>query len=401
MLRITAITLILLALVSLLLLMHYYVYRRISSLFGLGKDRRLLVCFFILALSFPLAMFLSRTVDGPLVRVFYWLAGTWFGFIFLGLAVFSLQHLAQFLLKLSGVIWPGRIWGWTAVGLTLLTGIYGLINAAVIRVTEVTIPISKMQSPQVTIVLLTDIHVGAVYGPRYLEKIVTKTNSLKPDLVAIAGDLFDGSAKPDYRMVRPLEKLEAPAFFVTGNHEVYEGVDVTTSLVARTGVTVLRNRMAESHGLQLIGLDAPLREGRRAGIFDQFQGSIDPGKPALLLYHIPMGLDQARERGVDLQLSGHTHNGQLFPFTLVMPLAYRFYRGLGREVREEYARGNPGSLLRTEQQEGLAGADPFYIYVSQGVGSWGPPMRIGTRSEIIKINMVPATGQSTKKGGSS
>jgi hypothetical protein len=84
-----------------------------------------------------------------------------------------------------------------------------------------------------------------------------------------------------------------------------------------------------------------------------------------------------------------------------MPLAYRFYRGLGREVREEYARGNPGSLLRTEQQEGLAGADPFYIYVSQGVGSWGPPMRIGTRSEIIKINMVPATGQSTKKGGSS
>jgi predicted MPP superfamily phosphohydrolase len=366
--RIIVISLVLLTLVSLLLLMHYYVYRRIVSLFNLAKMSWLLACFFIMALSFPLAMFLSRTVDGRLVRIFYWLAGSWFGFIFLGLALFSLLHLTEFLLKTAGIVWPGRAWGWLAMGLTISVGVYGLINAAVINITEVTIPVKRLKPPKVTIALLTDIHVGAVYGPRYLEKIVARTNGLKPDLVAIAGDLFDGSAKPDYRMVRPLEKLEAPAFFVTGNHEVYEGLDITTELVARAGVTVLRNTVVSNHGLQIAGIDAPSRETRKNPAISEISKQFNGSDPVVLLYHIPLGLEQAKAAGVDIQLSGHTHNGQLFPFTLIMPLAYKFYKGLGKVT------GSNGN---------------FYIYVSQGVGSWGPPMRIGTRSEIIKITLVP------------
>jgi predicted MPP superfamily phosphohydrolase len=108
-----------------------------------------------------------------------------------------------------------------------------------------------------------------------------------------------------------------------------------------------------------------MREGRKAGLFDKFDGKLDPGKPSILLNHIPTGLEQAKARGIDLQLSGHTHNGQIFPFTLLMPMFYRFYSGYGRD-------------------------GGFQIYVSHGVGTWGPPIRIGSQSEIIKINLVPA-----------
>lgn len=365
MLRTFIFSLIILAIISILLLMHFYVYRRIVALFALPKTGWLFTAFLLLALSFPLAMFLSRTVDGPLIRGFYGLAATWLSFVFLGLMLFGVLHLTQLLFRLADHPLPQITLGWASIALTILIGIYGLVNASVVRITEATIGLDKMKEPKVTIALLTDIHVGAVYGPKYLQKNVDRTNALNPDLVVIAGDLFDGSAKPGYGMVQPLENLIVPAFFVTGNHEVYEGVDITTELVARTGVKVLRNEITEFRGLQIVGIDAPSRESRKNPGIEDISAQLNKTLPVLLLYHIPLGLEQAKAAGVDLQLSGHTHNGQLFPFNLLMPLFYRFYRGHGRD-------------------------GGFQIYVSQGVSTWGPPMRIGTRSEIIKINLVPA-----------
>ncbi|MDO9026562.1 MAG: metallophosphoesterase [bacterium] len=365
MFRTAAISIVLAVIISLLLLMHFYVYKRTLALLGLPKSPALFIALALLTISFPLAMILSRTVDGPLVKMLYTTAAVWLGLVFLAFASSALVHLIQLLLGLARQPLGHRMLGWSAIILSLLAFIYGLVNTAVIRTTDITIGLKELKESKVTVALLTDIHVGAVYGPEYLEKIVARTNALKPDLVAIAGDLFDGSAKPNYGLVQPLEGLQAPVFFVTGNHEVYEGIDITTGLVARTGVTVLRNQLAEFRGLQIVGLDAPLREGRKSGIFDKFDGKIDPEKPAILLYHIPVGLEQAKERGIDLQLSGHTHNGQIFPFTLLMPLVYRFYSGYGRD-------------------------GDFQVYVSHGVGSWGPPIRIGSKSEIIKINLVPA-----------
>ncbi len=365
MLRTLAVAFMVALLFALMGLMHFYVYRRTGALLGLPKSPALLIALALLTILFPLAMILSRTVDGPLVRVLYVAAASWLGLVFLAFTASALVHLIQLLFALARHPLGHRTLGWSTITLSLLAFTYGLVNAAVIRTTEITIGIKGLKEPKVTVALLTDIHLGAVYGPKYLQKIVDRTNALNPGLVAIAGDLFDGSAKPDYRLVKPLEGLQAPAFFVTGNHEIYEGVDITTALVAKTGVKVLRNQMVEFRGLQIVGLDAPLREGRKARIFDEFDGKIGPEKPALLLYHIPVGLEQARERGIDLQLSGHTHNGQIFPFSLLMPLVYRFYSGHGRD-------------------------GDFQIYVSHGVGNWGPPLRIGSQSEIIKINLVPA-----------
>ncbi|MBI5806352.1 metallophosphoesterase [candidate division TA06 bacterium] len=365
MIRTLAVAFMVALLFTLMGLMHFYVYKRTGALLGLPKSPALFIALTLLTILFPLAMILSRTVDGPLVRVLYIAAASWLGLVFQSFTASALVHLIQLLFDLARHPLGQRTLGWSTIGLSLLVFFYGLLNAALIRTTEITIGIKGLREPKVTIALLTDIHVGAVYGPKYLQNIVDRTNALNPNLVAIAGDLFDGSAKPDYRLVKPLEGLQAPAFFVTGNHEVYEGLDVTTELVSKTGVTALRNRLAKFQGLQIIGLDAPLREGRKSGIFDKFDGTIDPDKPSILLYHIPVGLEQAKERGIDLQLSGHTHNGQMFPFNLLMPLFYRFYNGYGRD-------------------------GDFQIYVSHGVGNWGPPLRIGSRSEIIKIDIVPA-----------
>lgn len=365
MLRTIIFSVVILSIISILIVMHLYIYRRIITLFTLSKAGWLFTAFLLMALSFPLAMFLSRTVDGPLVRGFYGMAATWLGFVFLGLMIFGMMHLLQLLFRLASNPLPPIACGWASVALTLLLGIYGMVNASVIRTTAATVVLNKMKGPEVTLVLLTDIHVGAVYGPKYLQKIVDRTNALNPDLVVIAGDLFDGSAKPGYGMVQPLENLKAPAFFVTGNHEVYEGVDITTGLVARTGVRVLRNEVTEFRGLQIAGVDAPSRESRKNTGVEGISAQLNKTLPILLLYHIPLDLKQAKAAGMDLQLSGHTHNGQMFPFNLLMPMFYRFYKGYGRD-------------------EGLQ------IYVSQGVSTWGPPMRIGTRSEMIKINLVPA-----------
>ena len=167
--------------------------------------------------------------------------------------------------------------------------------------------------------------------------------------------------------MKPLEGLQAPAFFVTGNHEIYEGVDITTALVAKAGVRVLRNETAECCGLQLLGVDSPRGNSKSNPALLELAAKPDRDreKPSVLLYHIPLGTADAQSAGIDLQLSGHTHNGQIFPFSLFMPLVYRFYSGYGRD-------------------------GDFQIYVSHGVGNWGPPLRIGSRSEIIKIDLVPA-----------
>ncbi|MDP2807152.1 MAG: metallophosphoesterase, partial [bacterium] len=333
---------------------------------GLPKNPALFMALALLTLSFPLAMILSRTVDGPLVRIGYTVAACWFGLVFLAFTASALVHLIQLLFDLARHPLGQRTLGWSTIGLSLLAFLYGLVNAAVIRTTEITIGLKDMQSPKVTIALLTDIHLGAVYGPKYLQKIVDRTNALNPDLVAIGGDLFDGSAKPDYSLVKPLENLSAPAFFATGNHEIYEGVDITTALVAKAGVRALRNEAAECCGLQILGVDSPRNNSKNSPALVELAAKLgrDNQKPSVLLYHIPLGIEEAKSAGIDLQLSGHTHNGQIFPFSIFMPLVYRFYSGYGRD-------------------------GGFQIYVSQGVGTWGPPVRIGTRSEIVLITLVP------------
>lgn len=379
-------------LVGVLLLLSYYPYRRLTVLFGLARPLPLAVAFMLMAVSFPAAMILSRRVDGPLVNWLYVSSATWLGLVFFGCAVFGSLHIIQSVSQLLRHQLTPRLVGWLSVGLTLAGGLYGVVNAAAVRTTSITVKLPGLGSP-VRIVHLSDVHLGSVYGAGFTRRLVARANELKPDLVAVTGDLFDGSGKLDYEKVRPLERLAAPAFFVTGNHENYEGADQCCDLVARSGVRVLRNEMAECCGLQVVGMDTPHLGGGQ-GKVNHFRHlanmpAIDPSRPAVLLYHIPLGLEQAAAHGVDLMLCGHTHNGQMFPFTLFMPLAYRFFKGPGRVAMRAYGQINQSDTVVDAAGAGMKIQDSMVVYISQGAGTWGPPMRIGSKSEIVVLDLVP------------
>jgi hypothetical protein len=192
---------------------------------------------------------------------------------------------------------------------------------------------------------------------------VEKTNALDPDMVVITGDFFDGIGPVNKKTVAPLRNINARTFFVMGNHERYGDLDRIAALMAETGVAMLRNEVVEYKGVQLVGADYPERENQKDTPYLR-ELKVKKGLPSVLMYHPPTGIEYAVQAGIDLQVSGHTHNGQLFPFNLLAKLFFPYIKGLYQ-------------------------IDGMYLYVSPGTGTWGPPMRLGSHNEITLINLVP------------
>jgi predicted MPP superfamily phosphohydrolase len=223
------------------------------------------------------------------------------------------------------------------------------------------------------IVQITDVHIGPTLGREFLEEIVAQVNALSPDLVAITGDLVDGTVEEIGGLIAPLASLRAKdgVYFVTGNHEYYSGAEAWLRHLPSLGVRPLRNErvaIGGASGFDLAGvhdwtakqMDLDHAPDLRAAIAGR-----DPTRPVVLLAHQPRQAIEAAGLDVDLQLSGHTHGGQLFPMTLLVHLAQPYVTGLHR---------------RNELQ----------IYVSPGTGYWGPPMRLGTTAEITEILLTTA-----------
>ncbi|MDT4987577.1 MAG: uncharacterized protein QOI74_1671, partial [Micromonosporaceae bacterium] len=213
------------------------------------------------------------------------------------------------------------------------------------------------------IAVVSDIHLGPLLGRGHTRRIVDMINHLDADLVTVVGDLVDGSVAELGRAAEPLAQLRARrgSFFVTGNHEYFSGYREWITEVRSLGLTVLRNQRVGIDGLDLAGVnDATGGSYGDAPDYDAALGGRDPTKPVVLLAHQPVQVDEAARRGVDLQLSGHTHGGQIFPF---------------------------GYLVRL-QQPVLAGYARFgntQLYVTRGAGFWGPPVRVGAPPDISLI----------------
>lgn len=337
--------------------LHLYVFVRVRKLLDLSVAWPLAVALAVLCLSFPACTLLEKFSPGGLSRVAYTLASIWLGVFFL---LFSLLIFYE----------PVRLLFHTdsrRMGILLLTvagalSLYGLVNALFIQVRQITVPLKGLASP-LKAVHLSDLHVGTIHNSGYLRRVVARTNALAPDIVCITGDMFDGIGPVTAHTVAPLKSLRAPAYFATGNHEKYSGIEKVAAILSGTGVTILRNRVVTVQGIQIAGVDNPVRENEKR---NHVVGTlpINPQQPCLLLYHTPTGIEDARRAGVDLQLSGHTHAGQLVPFNLLTRLFYPYFSGLYR-------------------------VGDFFLHVSPGTGTWGPPMRIGSRSEITCVNLVP------------
>jgi uncharacterized protein len=249
---------------------------------------------------------------------------------------------------------------------------YGVFRAFTApEITEIAVRIPKLPSALdgLSIVQLTDVHVGPLIGRRFIDALVAEANALRPDVTVITGDLVDGSVGELGGAVAGLAALRARfgTYFVTGNHDYYSGDVAWCRFLEELGLGVLRNRRVEigdaGGSFDLIGVDdwsGGRRRNTKGYDLDAALADRDPDRAAVLLAHQPRNFEVAAARGIDLQISGHTHGGQLFPMTAFIGLAWPYSRG-------------------------LYGHAESHIYVSRGCGFWGPPARIGSPPEIVKL----------------
>jgi hypothetical protein len=246
------------------------------------------------------------------------------------------------------------------------TGMKSALSRVAVKRVEVSLTKLPVAARGYRIVQLTDVHVGPMIGRGFIEEIVAQVNALNPDLVAITGDLVDGSVAELGDAVRPLGDIRAKdgVFFVTGNHEYYSGADEWIAFLSSVGIKTLRNeRLPLPAGFDLAGVDdasAHAHEGHGEDMVKAL-GDRDKSRAVVLLAHQPRQVERAAEHQVDLQLSGHTHGGQMFPWGYLV-----------RIQQKSFLRG----LLRHEGTQ---------VYVSCGTGYWGPPMRVGAPAEITEI----------------
>lgn len=341
------------------------VYEALAGMFALIAPWQLWLLGGILggfSASFILANLIGMRFYTAFSRTYYYISAIWMGFF---AYLFLLSVVYGFLLMVIAIPMA------TSVGLVLLASaavasIYGVLHARNIQVTliEVTLP----NLPEIwrgrKAVWVSDIHLGQIHGPKFAEKIVKKVNALPHDIIFIGGDLYDGTGAPDIvELAAPLAHFSAPlgTYFITGNHEEIGDASAFIAAVQAVHIKTLIDEMVEIDGLQLIGVDY-----RNASDKERFTATlagfhIDLTKPSILLKHEPKDLDIARDAGISFQVSGHTHLGQQWPLGYIAKLIYKGFA------------------------YGLKKLGDMQVYTSSGVGTWGPPLRVGTNCEIVHI----------------
>lgn len=342
----------LLAFFSAYLGMNYYVALRFQT-FGAPKWTKWL--FLFLAFAFILGTFLSRSFYNPFVRIFYTVTFTWLGIMLYFFFSFLLYEIGHHFITLDISTWRLIIYP-LAIGISLAA----IINGQTVKLKEIDLALPGLQE-DIRLVQLSDVHVGTTHNSIFLTNIIKRVNALKPDIVVITGDFFDGSGFLHDHTVEALNLLEAPSYLSVGNHENYEGLDGVAELMASTNTILLQDEKIDFKDLQIVAANFPLQEGDFSAP-DLSKIELDPDRASVLLYHQPTGMKAAAAMGFDLQLSGHTHAGQIFPFNFVVKLWY-------------------------PQSQGLYDIDGMKLYVSPGTGTWGPAMRSGSRNEITLFNL--------------
>ena len=322
----------------------------------------------VLSISFVSTSVLAFRFTNILVRVLYIIAAAWLGIANYFLFAASGCWIFYGAVRLAGLRGAPGGMAFVALllfGAALAVGVYGMANAAWTRVTRISVQLPNLPESwrgRVAAVV-SDTHLGHVRNVGFLRRIVRTLAQLGPDVVFITGDLYDGTACDRVRLAKQLADLRAPlgTYFITGNHEEFFDPRKYIEAVESAGVRVLKNEKIIVDGLQVVGV--LYRDSTDAAHFRSIlqQAGVDRERASVLLLHAPDRLAIAEEEGISLQLSGHTHGGQFLPWTWLTSRIYGPYvHGLQRF----------GNLT---------------IFTTWGAGTWGPPLRVGTKPEIVLI----------------
>ncbi|HEY0947018.1 MAG TPA: metallophosphoesterase [Opitutaceae bacterium] len=321
----------------------------------------------LLTLGFVPGMLLGFRRANPLVRALNVLSSLAIGLLSFGVFAALATWVAVGAATVLALPAAPQFTAYLFFGVAALVAGYGLLNAAWLRVTRVTVTLPNLPPRWRgrTVALVSDVHLGNIRADRFVRRIVARLNALRPDAVFLAGDMFDGAKLEVDRVVRPWRELSAPAgvYFVSGNHDEFHDRVPLLAALSRVGVRVLNNEKVTVDGLQIVGVhDGEASDPR---IYREVlrAAQIDRALPSILLAHQPVNLAVAAEAGVSLQLSGHTHGGQFWPWSWVAARAH------GRFVY------------------GFNAFDAMLVFTSSGAGTWGPPLRVGTRSELVLIRL--------------
>jgi len=324
----------------------------------------------VLSLAFVVTTILGRRHSSFALRTVYLVSATWLGF--LNFAVFA--SLATWLLSALFAITPlhpdPRLLVAITFGSAFLAGVYGLFNASHLRTTEVTVKLPYLPASWHgrTAALVTDLHLGHLRRAGFTRRVVAHLQRLRPAAVFVSGDLFDGVEADLADLMVPWAKLSTPlgSYYVTGNHEEFTDRSKFIHSLEHSGLRILNNEKVELDGLQLVGIHDG--ETHDPALYAQLlhRAHLDPNRPSVLLAHQPAHLAIPARAGISLQLSGHTHHGQIWP-----------WHWLAARVHGPY----------------VYGLHPFgdlQVLTSSGAGTWGIPMRVATECEVVLIHFETA-----------
>ena len=364
-------------------LINFYIFTRGWQAIPSDSSLRVpyVAAFLFLSLSFIAGRFMERAWISPVSSLLVWTGSFWLAamlYSLLGIVLLDLLRLVNsFVPFFPRVVSEHYAAAKSVTGLALSALILvivaaGYFNALHPRIREIDLTVRKKTAGPDTlrIVAASDIHLGTIIGRRRLQSIVDRINSLQPDVVLLPGDIVDEDLGPVIRenLGETLRKIRSPrgVFAVTGNHEYIGGAERACAYLAEHGITMLRDSVARLEGgIFIVGREDRSNAGfggRKRKPLDSLMADVDAAYPVVLMDHQPFGLGEAAGKGIDIQISGHTHHGQLWPLSLITRRVYEISWG-----------------------EGVKG-DTHY-YVSSGVGTWGPPVRTGNHPEILLIRL--------------
>lgn len=352
---------------------NYYIFARGLQAFSLNTSMRrwYIVLFWTIAACFVTGSFMERTVSSALSEWIYRIGSFWIAYmLYLFLAVFIIDlvrlvnHFFHFLPEFSQIMKFRLGLGVFALASVIVIG--GHINALWINVKEIPLEIHKKinGNPEVKILMASDIHLGALIGERREKKLLDIVNEQKPDMVLLCGDLVDGEIAPVLRknLGKHIQEIKTPlgVYAILGNHEYIGGEQKTLPYLKSINIKVLIDSLVTlPNGIQLIGRnDRSARGVNQPKPLSELMASTNPEFPTIVMNHQPFNLSEASDLNVDLHLSGHTHNGQLWPFNYITKAIFELSWGYLKK-------GNTN------------------FYVSSGFGTWGPSVRTGNRPEVV------------------